>query len=89
MPLVVSGHFHRTSDREVNGTLFLRIGSTGGSGATVFNQEGGVPFSAEILHFSRSAPHELLGWDVVTQFAETGDVTVTRHIAEPEAVPQG
>ena len=80
MPLVVSGHFHLTSDRIVNGTLFLRIASTGGSGANVFRHEGGIPLAAEILHFSRSEPHELLAWDVIEQSAETGSVTVTRHV---------
>src|SRR5437868_643026 len=36
VPLVISGHFHKSSAKVVNGTLFLRVGSTGGAGANVF-----------------------------------------------------
>ncbi|MBI4261208.1 MAG: metallophosphoesterase family protein, partial [Actinobacteria bacterium] len=67
-PLVVSGHFHQPSIRLIEGTVFLRIGSTGGSGAGVFTQEGGVPFSAEILYLERGAaeePARLIGYDLI------------------------
>src|SRR5439155_2410533 len=43
VPLVISGHFHVPSARVIDGTLYLRIGSTGGAGANVFTQVGGVP----------------------------------------------
>ena len=43
MPLVVSGHFHQTADRTANGTLFLRIASTGGSGVWQDNGPGQFP----------------------------------------------
>jgi predicted phosphodiesterase len=88
VPLVVSGHFHQPSDTVVDGTLYLRIGSTGGAGANVFTTEAGVPLSAEILHFSPAAsekPPALVGWDLVTQSPATGNLTIERHAAEATA----
>src|SRR5206468_7566303 len=65
VPLVVSGHFHKPSARVVDGTLYLRVGSTGGAGANVFTQVGGVPLSAEVLYFSREPPHALVASDLI------------------------
>ena len=49
---MISGHFHETSATVRNGTLYLRIGTTGGSGAGIFRGLD-IPFSAEVLYFSR------------------------------------
>jgi predicted phosphodiesterase len=87
VPLVVSGHFHQQSARAVDGTLFLRIGSTGGAGANAFTQTGGVPLSAEILHFQPGQPPVLVAYDVVTQSPETGSLTFERHLVQPEPLP--
>lgn len=84
VPLVVSGHFHDSRARVVNGTLFLRVGSTGGAGAEVFTREGGVPLEAEILHFQRGDPPTLVAFDVIQQLPETGSLTLTRHLVEEE-----
>ena len=83
VPLVISGHTHVPSARVVEGTLFLRVGSTGGSGFGVFAEEGGVPLSAELLYFDRNEGR-LIGYDVIEQSAETGDVTLRRHIVSEE-----
>ena len=69
VPLVISGHFHETTASVVNGTLFLRIGTTGGSGAGIFRDLEAVTFTAEILYFS-------LGEDA-------GAHRVRRHRAAP------
>ena len=58
VPVVISGHFHETTATVRNGTLYLRIGSTGGSGAGVFRGLD-VPFTAEVLYFSREPEPEL------------------------------
>src|SRR5439155_14007323 len=60
VPLVASGHFHVPGARVIAGTLYLRIGSTGGAGAKVFTQVGGGPLSAEILYLSRNTPPQLV-----------------------------
>lgn len=62
VPLVISGHFHETTATVVNGTLFLRIGTTGGSGAGIFRGLEDIPFSAEVLYFSRSESPELIAY---------------------------
>jgi hypothetical protein len=77
VPLVISGHFHETTATVRNGTLFLRIGTTGGSGAGIF-RDLAVPFSAEVLYFSRGTPPGLLAYDVVEQLPESGSLTVQR-----------
>lgn len=84
VPLVISGHFHLPAVRAENGTVFLRAGSTGGAGATVFTQEGGVPLSAEILYFTRSDPPRLIGHDLIEQSPESGSLTVKRYLIESE-----
>jgi hypothetical protein len=84
VPLVVSGHFHQASARTIDQTLFLRVGSTGGAGANVFTQAGGVPLSAEVLYFSRELPHRLVAFDLIEQSPESGSLTVRRHLVEVE-----
>ena len=83
-PLVISGHFHQPSAAVVDGTLFLRVGSTGGAGANVFTQVGGVPLSAEVLYFSRESPHELVAYDLIEQSPESASLTVRRHLISEE-----
>jgi hypothetical protein len=80
VPLVVSGHFHDPAARALDGTLYLRIGSTGGAGANVFTQVGGVPLSAEVLYFSRTTPRVLVAYDLIEQSPESGSLTVRRHL---------
>jgi predicted MPP superfamily phosphohydrolase len=77
VPLVISGHFHETRATVVNGTLLLRIGTTGGSGAGIFRGFD-IPFSAEILYFSREEDPKLLAYDVIEQQPDSGNLTVSR-----------
>jgi predicted phosphodiesterase len=88
VPLVVSGHFHENRDEVVEGTLFLRVGTTGGAGPTGFTAEGDVPFSAEVLYFSEEGVEgiRLVAWDVVTQTPETGSLEIVRHLAPADLV---
>jgi predicted phosphodiesterase len=90
VPLVVSGHFHVPSNRTVDGTLYLQIGSTGGAGANVFTQEEGIPLSAEILHFRPAdgeEPPALLAWDVISESPVSGNLTIERHVPPPASEP--
>jgi predicted MPP superfamily phosphohydrolase len=84
VPLVVSGHFHKESARVVNGTLFLRDGSTGGAGANVFTEQGGIPLEAEILYFRRTTPSRLVAYDLIQQSPESGSLTVRRRLVEQQ-----
>lgn len=83
VPLVIAGHDHVPSARVMEGTLFLRIGTTGGSGAGVFAEEGGIPLSAQILHFD-PADGSLIAYDLIEQSPETGNVTLTRYLVDEE-----
>ncbi len=86
VPLVISGHFHQESVRTVGGTVFLRVGSTGGAGANVFTQQGGIPLSAEVLYFDR-ATGAFLAYDVIEQSPESGSLEVKRHVISQEFQP--
>ncbi len=83
VPLVISGHFHAARDQVRDGTVYLRVGTTGGAGPTGFTAEGDVPFSAEVLYFQENEDGQmrLVAWDVVTQFPETGSLEIARHLA--------
>jgi hypothetical protein len=67
----------------IDGTLFLRIGSTGGSGAGIFRGLD-VPFSAEILYFSREEAPKLIAYDVIEQDPDSGSLTVKRTTISEE-----
>jgi predicted phosphodiesterase len=89
VPLVASGHFHENTSTVRDGTLFLRVGTTGGAGPTGGFQGGGqqIPLSAEVLYFrpaSGGQPPTLLAWDVIEQDAGSGDLTVTRRVVTQE-----
>jgi predicted MPP superfamily phosphohydrolase len=84
VPLVISGHFHKPGVSVIDGTLFLQVGSTGGAGANVFTQVGGVPLSAEILYFSKTDPPRLVAYDVIEQSPVSGSFTLRRHLVEQE-----
>lgn len=88
VPLVLSGHFHNNRDEVIDGTLFLRVGSTGGATPTGFTAEGDVPFSAEVLYFRGDGDGgmQLVAWDLVTQFPETGSLEIARHLASDVGV---
>jgi predicted MPP superfamily phosphohydrolase len=83
VPLVISGHFHETRARVVDGTLYLRIGTTGGSGAGIFSGLD-IPLTAEVLYFSRTADPRLLAYDVIEQDVSTGSLDVQRHTIAQE-----
>ena len=84
VPLVLSGHFHEEGERVDHGTLYLRAGSTGGSGFNVFTEPGGIPLSAEVLYFVRGPEPGLIAYDVIDQSPESGSLTVDRHVIEED-----
>ena len=84
VPVVISGHFHQSAARAREGTLFLRTGTTGGAGFTVFTQEGGIPLSAQILYFAPGPQPTLVAFDRITQSPESGNLSVERHLVREE-----
>jgi predicted phosphodiesterase len=78
--LVISGHFHITKSYAVRGTQYLQVGSTGGAGANVYTEVGGIPLQAQILSFVPGSPPSLIAYDDIQQSPVTGSLTVTRHL---------
>jgi predicted phosphodiesterase len=84
VPLVLSGHFHVEEARVIDGTLFLRVGTTGGSALTTFEPDVNIPLTAEVLYFAPGTPPTLIAYDVIQQSIKTGSLTVTRHTIQSE-----
>lgn len=87
--VVAGGHFHENTATVRDGTLFLRVGTTGGAGPTGgFRSDGEqVLLAAEILYFrpaTADGPAELIAWDVIQQDTGSGDLTVERHVLASE-----
>lgn len=73
VPLVLSGHLHKRSVREENGTRVMVEGSTGGAGLTSAGFErltegNPVPLEATLLYFAKSGERagQLVAYDDVT-----------------------
>lgn len=79
VPVVVSGHYHATGSREMDGSLFLRLGTTSGGGLDTFGAVDPIPFSAQILYFD-GEPLELVAWDTVQLEPITQNLTVSRNL---------
>jgi predicted phosphodiesterase len=91
VPLVLSGHFHRFGTEIVDGTLFLRVGSTGAGGLDTFVQDEPLPLTAEVLYFEGDPPR-LVAIDRVSLDPETRDLRVARELVptpEEAAVAEG
>lgn len=93
VPVVASGHFHETTAREEEGTILLRVGTTGAGGLDTFTAPQPIPLSAQLLYFDGD-PAELVAWDTVELDPVTQDLTVRRHLPsevleEEEPAPQG
>lgn len=93
VPLVVSGHFHQTGARAVDGSLFLRVGSTGAGGLDTFTAVEPIPLEAQILYLDGD-PEELVAWDTVSLDPITQDLRLERHLPSEvveteESAPQG
>ncbi|HEX6263016.1 MAG TPA: metallophosphoesterase family protein [Actinomycetota bacterium] len=93
VPVVASGHFHQTTARVVEGTILLRVGTTGAGGLDTFTAPQPIPLSAQLLYFDGD-PVQLVAWDTVLLDPITRDLTVRRHLPteigeEEEPAPQG
>ncbi len=86
VPVVLSGHFHDFSDSEDLGTLFLRVGTTGGGGLDTFTADRSVPLGAQILYLEGSPP-ELIAYDRIELDPRTGSLTVDRQLAREPVEP--
>jgi len=93
VPVVASGHFHETTARVAEGTILLRVGSTGAGGLDTFTAPQAIPLSAQLLYFDGD-PVELVAWDTVQLDPITQDLSVRRNLPgqeaeETEPAPQG
>jgi hypothetical protein len=75
----------------IDGTLFLRTGTTGGGGLDTFKSaERAIPLAAQILYF-KASPQQLVAVDRVELDPDTRNLTVERLLADaligPEPIP--
>ncbi|MGH9116644.1 MAG: metallophosphoesterase family protein [Acidimicrobiales bacterium] len=86
VPLVIAGHTHETTFTERDdGAIVLTVGSTGATGLGSFTVETGLPYEAQVLHFSGG---RLVGIDAVS-LRTTGEFEIERRLPpeppEPDA----
>jgi predicted MPP superfamily phosphohydrolase len=77
--LVLCGHEHRRYIEVRNNTVLCNAGTTGAAGARYFDSKNGVPFSAEILTFSKGAKPQLLFVDQVALEGSLSQYSIQRR----------
>ena len=80
VPLVVGGNSHRRSDRTVDGSRVLTVGSTGATGIGTLTEERDGRYEAQILRFRNG---QLAIVDYVTFTGVGGDYTISRTVVRP------
>lgn len=83
--LVISGHLHKAAFRIDQKTIFCRVGTTGGDGLVALSGTNETPYSAQILYFSQSSPHELVAYDLVEGqpgVTAVKSVKIERHVVK-------
>lgn len=86
VPVAVSGHFHEFGESDRDGTLFLRVGTTGGGGLDVFTDVAPFPLAAQILYFEGD-PARLLAFDRIELDPNTRRLEVDRRLVGEAAEP--
>jgi len=82
VPLVVAGHVHERSERVVDGTRVLTVGSTGATGLEEFTVETSRPYEAEVLRFREG---RLIAVDYLTVQGIGGDFTLERRLIDVDS----
>lgn len=85
VPLAISGHFNEFAEFQDQGTLFLRVGTTGGGGVDTFIADQSVPLGAQILYFDGD-PLGPVAYDWIELDPRTGSLTLDRRLV-PEVEP--
>lgn len=81
VPLVLAGHWHKREKDQLDKTLLLVEGSTGGAGLRGLEGEKPTPLECSVLYFN-ARTHRLEAWDDITLggLGQT-EVTIERHAA--------
>ncbi len=77
VPLVISGDVHRRSERVVDGTRVLTVGSTGATGLGSYTVAPTRPYEAQVLHFRAG---RLATLDYVQLAGVTGAFEISRTV---------
>ncbi len=83
VPLILAGHTHEPEQRDLDGTVVLIEGSTGGAGLRSLRDEDPVPLTCSILYFDPDTG-ALVAYDQLTVrgLGETG-ARIERHVLDP------
>jgi predicted phosphodiesterase len=80
VPVIVAGHVHERSERQVDGTWVLTLASTGATGLGTFTVETTRPYEAEVLRFLDG---ELIAIDHLSVSGIDGAFSLERRLVEP------
>lgn len=79
-PIIVSGHDHILAAESINGTVWIRPGSTGASGVRYFIDEEGsaMAITAAIIYVVKDPKPRAVAVDLIAITSPDGEFTITR-----------
>lgn len=86
--LVLSGHTHTITYEEIDGTVLLGAGTTGGVHFTELRSDPHIPHSASVLYFSREEPGRLVAIDQIEVYGKTRQSAIRRTAIDPEPLAE-
>lgn len=78
VPVVLAGHVHRRSWKEVDGTVALTVGTTGASGLGALTVDSNLAYEAAVLYFDGP---DLVAVDNVALRGTSGEFRIDRRLA--------
>ncbi len=79
IPILISGHTHRTGFENLEGSWHINPGSTGAAGLRGLQSASEIPYAAVIIHFDGADRTAILA-DFITYHSLSGRFTVERRL---------
>lgn len=84
VPLVLSGHLHRSEQRSLEGGTTIRVeGSTGGAGLRGLQGDEPVPLSCSVLYFDAGTRRLEAVDHIVVGGVDASQVSIEREVVDP------
>ena len=81
VPLILTGHTHKPSLKEVKGTVIDDVGTTGAAGIRSLKVKEGLPYSLKLLHFNEKSK-KLMAVDSLELSGVSRDFILERRLVD-------
>ncbi|MEW6541314.1 MAG: metallophosphoesterase family protein [Bacillota bacterium] len=88
IPILISGHTHRTIFENLEGSWHVNPGSTGAAGLRGLQSASEIPYAAVIIHFDGTDRTPVVA-DFITHHSLSGRFTVERRLMGPPDTENG